>query len=125
MTGAVRDAWRVFGSTLQDALAAAGAAEKLIRLQAWVNDRSGPEPGLLVARNRMAGAAIMAALDESPATRADWRGHMRIATLQDLTTGRIPLRGLAEICLPGPIQRSRACGHAPRVEPDGDRGRAV
>jgi hypothetical protein len=107
VTGVVRDAWRVFGSSLQEALAAAGGAEKLIRLQAWVNER-GPEPGLLVARNRMAGAAIMATLDESPATRADWRGHMKIATLQDLTTGRIPLRGLAEICLPGPIQRSRA-----------------
>jgi hypothetical protein len=108
VTGPVRDAWRVFGGRLEDALAAAEAPEKLSRLREWVNDRREPGCGLLAARNRIAAAAVAAALDESPATRPDWRSYTTVTSLQDLAAGKVPLTGLAEICLTGPVQRSRA-----------------
>jgi hypothetical protein len=67
-------------------------------VQAWINDRNGSGSGLLVARNRIAATAIAAALDESPSTRADWRSYTAVTSLQDLTDGKVPLAGLAEIC---------------------------
>jgi hypothetical protein len=106
--GALRDAWRVFGGRLEDTLAVAETAEKLGRVQTWINDRNGSGTGLLVARNRIAATAITAALDESPSTRADWRSTTTVTSLQDLTAGKVPLTALAQICLTGPVQRSRA-----------------
>jgi hypothetical protein len=106
--GSLRDAWRVFGGRLEDALTSAEAAEKLSRVQAWVNDRSESGYGLLVARNRIAAAAVAAALDESPSTRPDWRSYTTVTSLQDLAAGKVPLTGLAQICVTGPVQRSRA-----------------
>lgn len=106
--GALRDAWRVYGGRLKDTLAVAEAAEKLDRVQAWINDRNGSDTGLLVARNRIAATAIVAALDESPTTRADWRSGTTVTSLQDLSAGKVPLTALARICLTGPVQRSRA-----------------
>jgi hypothetical protein len=108
VSGSVRDAWRIFGGRLEDALAAAEAAEKLSRVQAWVNDRDEPGSGLLATRNRIAAAAVAAALDESPATRPDWRSYTTVTSLQDLAAGKVPLTGLAQICVTGPVQRSRA-----------------
>jgi hypothetical protein len=108
VSDSVRDAWRTFGSRLEDTLAAAEAAEKLSRVEAWVNDRCEFGSGLLAARNRITAAAVAAALDESPATRPDWRSYTTVTSLQDLAAGKVPLTGLAQICVTGPVQRSRA-----------------
>ncbi|MGY1868215.1 MULTISPECIES: DISARM anti-phage system protein DrmE domain-containing protein [Nocardia] len=101
--------WYEVANALDAALDAADQEEKLGRVLAWLNERVAENvPATLVLRNRAAVNAVTTALEESPASPVAWPNVVSVATIADVTAGRARMSGVGEICLPGPLPRSRS-----------------
>lgn len=101
--------WYEVANALDAALDAADQEEKLDRVLAWLNERVAENiPATLVLRNRAAVNAVTTALEESTASPVAWPDVVSVATIADVTAGRTSMSGVGEICLPGPLPRSRS-----------------
>lgn len=107
--GEAGQSWYEVASALDEALDAAEGEEKLDRVIAWLNERVAEEvPAVLVLRNRAAVNAVTTALEESTASPVSWPDIVRVATIADMAAGRTRMNGVGEVCLPGPLPRSRS-----------------
>lgn len=100
-------AWYHVADCLDSVLAALAKQEKLASIVRWV-DRcvSEQSQGVIATRNSTIAAVMGAALAESPETSPLWAQYIDIATISDVSAGR--LRPASDICITGMLPRYRA-----------------
>jgi hypothetical protein len=107
-SGVCREAWAQVKGALALAVDAAQRQPRTGQILQWLDaepdDRS---RRAVITRNRIAAAALRAALRESPRTRLGWDDRVDVIPLGQLS-GAAGDRSYGELCLPGMLPRSRA-----------------
>jgi hypothetical protein len=107
-SGTMRPAWQAVAGSIRAAVDAAGHTPREAALIDYVADGAAPRGRrAIVVRNRIAAAALRAALRESPATPLGWEDGVDVVGLDQLTrTGHQMVYD--ELCLAGTLPRAQA-----------------